>query len=145
MLAAARAAGATHGINYATEDLKARGKELGVDVVVDPIGGELADAALRASGWMSTYIVIGFASGPIPKLPANLVLLNNRTVIGVDWGAWTGRDPAGQATLLDELLTAVADGRLHPPTPQRAPLAEAGRVLQDALDRKLVGKTVLIP
>lgn len=144
-LAAATAAGATHTINYSTEDLKARGKELGVDVVVDPIGGELADAALRAAGWMSTYIVVGFASGPIPKLPANLVLLNNRTIVGVDWGAWTGRDPAGQAAMLDELMGAVADRRLHPPVPTRRPLDDVSSVLQDALDRKLVGKTVLVP
>jgi NADPH:quinone reductase len=144
-LAAARAAGAEHTINYATEDLKARGKELGVDVVVDPIGGDQAELALRASGWMSTYIVIGFASGPIPKLPANLVLLNNRTVIGVDWGAWTGRDPAGQAAMLAELMTAVGDGRLHPPMPTRVPLDDAAVVLQNALDRKLVGKAVLVP
>ncbi|MEY2397912.1 MAG: NADPH:quinone reductase [Actinomycetota bacterium] len=144
-LDAARAAGATHTINYTTEDLKARGKEIGVDVVVDPIGGDLAEAALRASGWMSTYIVIGFASGPIPKVPANLVLLNNRSVVGVDWGAWTGRDRAGQAALLDELMDAVRDGRVHPPSPTRAPLDQAGEVLQAALDRRLVGKTVLVP
>jgi NADPH:quinone reductase len=144
-LHAARAAGATETINYSTEDLKARGKELGVDVVVDPIGGDLAEQALRASGWMSTYIVIGFASGPIPKFPINLVLLNNRTVIGVDWGAWTGRDPAGQVALLQELMTAVEDGRLHPPMPNRRSLEDAGGVLQEALDRKLVGKTVLVP
>jgi NADPH2:quinone reductase len=144
-LDAARAAGATETINYSTEDLKARGKELGVDVVVDPIGGDLAEQALRASGWMSTYIVIGFASGPIPKFPINLVLLNNRTVIGVDWGAWTGRDPAGQAAMLAELMEAVGDGRLHPPVPTRVPLDDAAVVLQNALDRKLVGKTVLVP
>ncbi|MEY2473173.1 MAG: NADPH:quinone reductase [Actinomycetota bacterium] len=144
-LEAARAAGATETIDYSHEDLKARGKELGVDVVVDPIGGELAEQALRASGWMSTYIVIGFASGPIPKFPINLVLLNNRTVIGVDWGAWTGRDPAGQQALLAELMTAVADGRLHPPMPTRRPLDDVSSVLQEALDRKLVGKTVLVP
>jgi NADPH2:quinone reductase len=144
-LDAARAAGAAHTINYSTDDLKACAKEIGVDVVVDPIGGELAEAALRASGWMSTYVVIGFASGPIPKLPANLVLLNNRTVVGVDWGAWTGRDPAGQSSLLTELMAAVADGRLHPPHPNRAPLADAPTVLQAALDRQLIGKTVLIP
>jgi NADPH2:quinone reductase len=144
-LAAAKAAGAAHTINYTTEDLKARGKEIGVDVVVDPIGGELSDAALRASGWMSTYIVIGFASGPIPKIPANLVLLNNRTVVGVDWGAWTGRDPAGQAEMLRELMNAVADGRLHPPSPTIFPLADAAKVLQMALDRQLVGKAVLVP
>jgi NADPH2:quinone reductase len=144
-LEAARAAGATETINYSTEDLKARGKELGVDVVVDPIGGDLAEQALRASGWMSTYIVIGFASGPIPKFPINLVLLNNRTVVGVDWGAWTGRDPAGQVALLQEMMTAVGDGRLHPPMPSRRSLEDAGGVLQEALDRKLVGKTVLVP
>lgn len=144
-LEAARAAGATHTINYTDVDLKTTAKEIGVDVVVDPIGGDLAEAALRASGWMSTYIVIGFASGPIPKLPANLVLLNNRTVVGVDWGAWTGKDPAGQQALLADLMTAVGDGRLNPPMPSRRPLAEVGLVLQEALDRKLVGKTVLIP
>ena len=144
-LEAARAAGAEHTINYSTDDLKARGKELGVDVVVDPIGGDLAEQALRASGWMSTYIVIGFASGPIPRFPINLVLLNNRTVIGVDWGAWTGRDPAGQAAMLSELMGAVGQGKLHPPLPTRVPLDDAAVVLQNALDRKLVGKTVLVP
>jgi NADPH2:quinone reductase len=144
-LAVARAAGAEHTINYSAYDLKATAKELGVDVVVDPIGGAQAELALRATGWMSTYIVIGFASGPIPKLPANLILLNNRTVIGVDWGAWTGRDPAGQAAMLDELMSAVADGKLHPPMPTRVPLDNAAVVLQDAIDRNLVGKTVLVP
>ncbi|HVT76622.1 MAG TPA: NADPH:quinone oxidoreductase family protein [Acidimicrobiales bacterium] len=144
-LAAARAAGASETLNYPPEDLKARGKELGVDVVVDPIGGDLAEQALRASGWMSTYIVIGFASGPIPRFPVNLVLLNNRTVVGVDWGAWTGRDPEGQRALLAELMTAVGDGRLHPPMPARRPLDDVAAVLQEALDRKLVGKTVLVP
>ncbi|MGZ6975913.1 MAG: NADPH:quinone oxidoreductase family protein [Acidimicrobiia bacterium] len=143
----ARAVGATEVINYATEDLKVRAKELsggGVDIVVDPVGGELAEPALRATGWNGRFLVIGFAGG-IPKLPANLVLLNNRTLIGVDWGAWTGRDQTGQRDLLAEILAAVADGRLHPPEPHRAPLADAGKVLQSVLDRQLVGKTVLVP
>lgn len=144
-LAVARAEGAHHVINYTTEDLKSRAKEIGVDVVVDPIGGEMADAALRASGWMSTYLVIGFASGGIPKLPANLALLNNRTVVGVDWGAWSARDVAGQDAALREVLAEVADGRLRPQAPHRRPLEECGAVLQEALDRQLVGKTVLIP
>jgi NADPH2:quinone reductase len=143
----ARAIGASEVINYATEDLKARAKELsggGVDIVVDPVGGELAELALRATGWNGRFLVIGFAGG-IPKLPANLVLLNNRTLVGVDWGAWTGRDPAGQAAMLDELMSAVADGKLHPPMPTRVPLDNAAVVLQDAIDRNLVGKTVLVP
>jgi NADPH2:quinone reductase len=147
-LEAARAAGATDFINYTTEDLKVRAKELsggGVDVVVDPVGGELAEPALRAMGWDGRFLVIGFAAGGIPALRANLVLLNNRAVIGVDWGAWTGRDPDDARLLLDEILAAVADGRLHPAAPHVAPLDDAARVLQDALDRKLVGKTVLHP
>jgi NADPH2:quinone reductase len=147
-LDAARAAGATEVINYTTEDLKVQAKALsggGVDVVVDPVGGEHAEPALRATGWNGRYLVLGFAGGSIPKLPANLVLLNNRTVIGVDWGAWTGRDPAGQQAVLDEVLGAVADGRLTPPAPQRVPLDDAASVLQAALDRQLVGKTVLNP
>ena len=99
---------------------------------------------LRATGWNGRFLVIGFAGG-IPKLPANLVLLNNRTLIGVDWGAWTGKDPAGQNELLGEILAAVGDGRLHPPEPQRERLEDAGAVLQSVLDRQLVGKTVLVP
>jgi NADPH2:quinone reductase len=147
-LDAARAAGATEVIDYTTEDLKVQAKALsggGVDVVVDPVGGEHAEPALRATGWNGRYLVLGFAGGAIPKLPANLVLLNNRTVIGVDWGAWTGREPAGQQAVLDEVLGAVADGRLTPPAPQRVPLDQVASVLQAALDRRLVGKTVLNP
>jgi len=146
-LEGALAIGATDVINYATEDLKVRAKELsggGVDIVVDPVGGDLAEPALRATGWDGRFLVIGFAGG-IEKLPANLVLLNNRTLIGVEWGAWAGRDPSGQRALLDEILAAVADGRLHPPEPTRERLEDAGAVLQSVLDRQLVGKTILFP
>lgn len=147
-LDAARAVGASETIDYTTEDLKVRAKELsdgGVDVVVDPVGGEHAEPALRALGWEGRYLVLGFAGGAIPKLPANLVLLNNRALIGVDWGAWTGREPAGQRVVVDEVLEAVAAGRLSPAAPHREPLEDAGRVLRAALDRRLVGKTVLVP
>lgn len=147
-LEAARAAGATAFIDYSTEDLKVQAKALsggGVDVVVDPVGGEHSEPALRATGWDGRFLVLGFAGGGIPKLPANLVLLNNRTLIGVDWGAWTGRDPTGQRRLLGEVLEAVAAGRLSPPAPNRVPLEDAASVLEAARDRRLVGKTVLIP
>ena len=87
----------------ATDRLRDRGpqdarRELsggGVDVVVDPVGGAHADPALRALRWMGRYLVIGFAAGDIPPLPVNQVLLNNRTVVGVDWGAWTMQAPEG--------------------------------------------------
>jgi NADPH2:quinone reductase len=147
-LAAATAMGADATINTATEDLKTRAKELsggGVDVVVDPIGGALADAALRAVGWWGRYLVIGFAAGGIPALPANLVLLNNRTVVGVDWGAWRARDPRADRAMLEGLLVLAAHGRLHPVTPACRPLDEAPAVLRDALDRRVVGKVALVP
>ena len=89
--------------------------------------------------------MIGFAAGTIPRLPANQVLLNNRTVVGVDWGAWAMANGPEQAALLDEVLTAVSDGRLHPPEPTRRPLSEAGAVVRDLLDRKVRGKVVLVP
>ena len=90
-LAAATAAGADSTIDYTDEPLKERARELtdgkGVDVVFDPVGGDLAVPALRALGNFGRYVVIGFASGAIPKLPLNQVLLRNRSVLGVDWGA----------------------------------------------------------
>ncbi len=123
-LADARAMGADASIAYEDEDLKARARELsggGVDVVVDPVGGRHTEAALRALGPFGRLAVIGFAAGDIPKLPTNQVLLNNRTVAGVDWGAWAMRNGSAQAELLDEVLAAVADGRLHPPSPTVRP------------------------
>lgn len=144
----AEAMGATAVIAYEDDDLKARARELsggGVDVVIDPVGGRHTEAALRALGPFGRLAVIGFAAGDIPKLPTNQVLLNNRTVVGVDWGAWAMRNGAAQAELLHEVLAAVADGRLHPPRPTIRPLAEAGPVLRDLLDRRLRGKAVLTP
>lgn len=147
-LEAAVSMGATDTIAYETEDLKVRARELsegGVDVVIDPVGAPHTEAALRALGVFGRLVVIGFAAGEIAKLPANQVLLNNRTVVGVDWGAWAMKHPASQAQLLDEVLDAVRLGSLHPVAPTERPLAEAGAVLRDLLDRRLKGKTVLVP
>lgn len=144
----AEAMGAEATIDYEHEDLKVRARELGggsVDVVIDPVGGRHSEPALRALGRGGRLAIIGFAAGSIPSLPVNQVLLNNRTVVGVDWGAWAMRHPADQAALLGEVLDAVAAGRLHPPDPERRPLAEAGAVLRDLLDRRLRGKAVLLP
>ncbi len=147
-LVAASAAGAEATIAYETEDLKVRAREIsggGVDVVVDPVGGRFADAALRSLGWMGRYLVIGFAGGAIPALRANQVLLNNRTVVGVDWGAWTMRDPVGNRDLLAELVTLAGSGELHPVEPTEYPLAEVVRALTDLQERRAVGKVVLVP
>jgi NADPH:quinone reductase len=147
-LAAAEAMGAEATIDYEIEDLKARARELsggGVDVVVDPVGGRFSEAALRATGPGGRFCVIGFAGGPIPTLPLNQVLLNNRTVVGVDWGAWTLRDPLSGRALLDDLLSLVGAGRLHPPIPAERPLVEGPTVMGDLLDRRVSGKVVLVP
>lgn len=147
-LADAAAMGATEFIAYETEDLKARAREVsggGVDVVIDPVGAPHTEAALRALGFGGRLVVIGFAAGEIARLPANQVLLNNRSVVGVDWGAWAMKNPASQAVLLDEVLDAVRAGDLHPVTPTQRPLDQAGVVLRDLLERRLRGKTVLIP
>ena len=78
-------------------------------------------------------------------MPLNQVLLNNRTVVGVDWGAWTLRDPPGARALLDELLGLVAAARLHPPAPAEQALVEGPRVMADLLERRVSGKVVLVP
>jgi NADPH2:quinone reductase len=147
-LAAARSMGADEVIAYETEDLKARARELsdgGVDVVVDPVGGPHTEPALRALGVFGRLVVIGFAAGSIASLPANQVLLKNRTVVGVDWGAWAMQHPAAQAVVLDEVLAAVRAGELRPVPPAQRRLVEAPAVLRDLLERRLTGKTVLVP
>ncbi|NLD77923.1 MAG: NADPH:quinone oxidoreductase family protein [Acidimicrobiales bacterium] len=144
----AAAVGAAATIAYEEEDLKARARELsggGVDVVVDPVGGAHTEAALRALGVGGRLLVIGFAAGDIPSLRTNLVLLNNRSLVGIDWGAWAMRNPADQSTLIDEVLARVADGSLSPPQPTERPLDEAGAVLRDLLERRLSGKVALVP
>jgi NADPH:quinone reductase len=147
-LAAARAAGAEHTISYESDDLKARARELsngGVDVVVDPVGGTHAEPALRALSVGGRYLVIGFASGEIPRLPANHVLLNNRTVVGVDWGAWAMHHPDENRVLTTELMAAVESGQLDPPEPTVYPLDKAADALADLEGRRVAGKVVLVP
>ena len=160
---AATAAGARATIDTSTstaaEDLKTRARVLaeeltaptrpadrrstGVDLVIDPVGGELAEPALRALGDSGRYVVIGFAAGPIPSLPLNQVLLRNRTVVGVDWGAWAMRHGPEQAELLATLLRFVSEASIHPAAPRTYPLAAVGEALDDLLGRRVVGKVAL--
>ncbi|MDP1821559.1 MAG: NADPH:quinone oxidoreductase family protein [Acidimicrobiales bacterium] len=146
--AAAMAAGAEATIDYEADDLKARAREIaggGVDVVVDPVGDRFAEPALRALGWKGRYLVIGFAGGEIPRLPMNQVLLNNRTVVGIDWGAWTLREPGASQALLSELMELAGSGALSPTEPSEYPLDDVVRALTDLQDRKVGGKVVLVP
>ena len=147
-LSRARAAGAEAGIDTVGEDVKVRARELsggGVDLVVDPVGGPLAEPALRALRVGGRYLVVGFAGGEIPRLPANQVLLNNSTVVGVDWGAWTMQQPDAHNALLTELLTMVATHRLHPTEPTTYPLTQAAQALTALAHRQVTGKVALVP
>lgn len=138
-----------HGVvDYSSEDLKTRVRELtdgGADVAVDPVGGGLSEPALRALGTGGRLLVIGFASGTIPELPTNQILLRNRSVLGVDWGAWAMSDPDGNAAVLAEVLASIEDGVLSPAEPEARPLAEAGAVLRGLLERRSIGKVCLTP
>lgn len=147
---AATAAGAEAAIDssHGGDHLKTAAREFAggqLDMVIDPIGGDLAEPALRALGEAGRYCIIGFAAGTIPRLPANQILLRNRTVIGVDWGAWAMRHADAQATLLADLLVMVDAGSLAPVAPSIFPLADTASVLRALLDRKITGKAALLP
>lgn len=147
-LVAATAAGAMSTIAYEDEDLKLRARELsggGVDVVIDPVGGAKSEAALRALGTFGRLCVIGFTSGTIGSVPLNQVLLSNRSVIGIDWGAWAGTDPGGNRGLIEQAVQMAGHGELHPTVPVERPLEEAPLVMAELLDRRIVGKVVLVP
>jgi NADPH2:quinone reductase len=147
-LEAAQAMGAEATIAYEEEDLKLRAREIsggGVDVVIDPVGGSHSENALRATRHLGRFCVIGFASGAIASIPLNQVLLNNRTVVGVDWGGWTFKDPFGNRALIDELMALVAEGRLHPARPATYGLDEAATVMGGLIDRTIAGKAVIVP
>ena len=145
---AALRAGAEAAIDYSAEDLKVRIREItggGADLVVDPVGDRHAEPALRALRPFGRHLIVGFAGGSIPKLPANLVLLENRAVVGIDWGAWSWRDPAANLALVDEVFAGIAAGRFHPPIPTAFPLVQAADALTLLADRQVTGKLVLVP
>jgi NADPH2:quinone reductase len=147
-LAVCREHGADETINYASEDLREGIKRAtggkGVDLIYDPVGGAYAEAALRSSSWRARYLVIGFAGGEIPKIPLNLPLLMERSIIGVYWGEWARRSPAEFAASLRELAVWFAQGKLKPHVSATYPLAQAARALRDMADRKVKGKVVLV-
>jgi NADPH:quinone reductase len=150
----ARSRGAVAAIDTSTEDLKTATRAItqelgpgddGVDIVYDPVGGDRGEVALRTLREDGQLLVIGFASGRIPQLPANQVLLRNRRVVGVDWGAWSGRNAAANHRLLTELLDMTQQGLLSPAEPTTFALPDAARALQMQLDGAVVGKVALIP
>jgi NADPH2:quinone reductase len=141
--------GASDGINYAREDLKERAKALthgnGANVIYDPVGGPFAEAALRSIAWEGRYLVVGFATGEIPKIPLNLVLLKGCQVVGVFWGSFAMREPSKNHANARKILEWVADGKLRPHVDTVMPFAEAGAALARMEKRDVKGKLVLVP
>ncbi len=142
-----RVHGANDGIDYAHEDLRARIRTLtngaGVDVIFDAVGGAYAEAALRSSAWRARYLVIGFASGDIPRMPLNLPLLMERDIVGVHWGAWAARAPAEHLAAMEQLAQWYAHGKLRPRVAATYPLANVAAALRAMMERKALGKIVV--
>ncbi|TMB27465.1 MAG: NADPH:quinone oxidoreductase family protein, partial [Deltaproteobacteria bacterium] len=147
-LALCRDLGADETIDYVREDLRKRALELtggkGVDVVYDPVGGALTEAALRASAWGGRLLVIGFASGEIPAIRLNLALLKERSIVGVYWGEWTRQDPAGQKRNVERLGELYAAGKVKPVVSERIRLAEVPAALVRMQKRQVKGKIVVV-
>jgi NADPH2:quinone reductase len=148
-LAFCREHGAAETIDYSKDDLKERIKALtggnGVDVVYDPVGGSLAEPAVRGTAWQGRYLVIGFASGEIPKLPLNLVLLKGCQIVGVFWGSFAAREPARNRAHAEQIFAWVADKKLNPAIDATLPFADAAAALARLERRQVKGKLVLVP
>jgi NADPH:quinone reductase len=141
------ALGADHVIDYSKEDWRAdlqkvlAGRPL--NVVYDPVGGDYAEPALRSLGPDGRFLVVGFATGEIPKVPLNLALLKRCAIIGVNWGGFVAANPNEMRPVLTTLLQWIAEGRLHPAAGETMPLQKAGSAMMKMLNRQAIGKMVV--
>ncbi len=148
-LALCRKVGADHIVDYDHESLRARCDEItgkaGIDVVYDPVGGAYTEQAFRALGWRGRHVVVGFAAGSIPSVPANLALLKERALVGVYWGESLRRDPAGHAANVAQLLAWYGSGKVRPTISETVSFAGLVAVMRRIQARGVVGKVVLLP
>jgi NADPH:quinone reductase len=146
-LAVCRSLGADAVVNYSQGSLRDILKELtdgrGVEVVYDPVGGTLSEAALRATAWEGRFLVVGFASGTIPKIPLNLVLLKGCQIVGVFWGDHVAREPDKHRANMAKLAEFCSAGRIRPRIDRLFPLEEAAAALGVLSRREAQGKVIL--
>ena len=139
--------GADHVINYSNESLKDRVKELtggaGVDVVYDPVGGDFSEPAVRSMGWKGRYLVIGFASGPIPSIPLNLTLLKGCSIVGVFWGRFTMEETEVHLANIDTLWQWFEEGKIKPVITDLFPIEEYEGAYAAMMERRAKGKVIL--
>jgi NADPH2:quinone reductase len=142
----ARSVGADETVNYSSESLKDAVRKLtngkGVDVVYDPVGGDLAEQALRATGWHGRYLVVGFASGEIPRFPANLALLKEASIVGVFWGHWATMNPEAHVQNIREMVGLLTEQKLTPRVTASYALEDYVQAYSDVAGRRITGKTV---
>ncbi|MBO6503377.1 MAG: NADPH:quinone oxidoreductase family protein [Kordiimonadaceae bacterium] len=142
-----KASGADELINYSTEDMKTRLKEItggkGVDVIYDPVGGDYTETAFRNMAPNGRHLVIGFAAGDIPKVPINLCLLKQASLVGVFWGAWAGKNPSDQIQNMKEILGMVASGQVRASVNDVFPLDDVEAAYACLTERRAKGKVIL--
>ena len=141
--------GADELINYETESLRDRVNAItgkcGVDVVCDPVGGRYTEEALRVMAWHGRLLVIGFAAGDIPKIPVNLALLRERSIVGVYWGDSVRHDPDAHHSNVEQLLGWLRVGTVAPHISERVPLSGALGAMQRMSERQVTGKVIVLP
>jgi NADPH2:quinone reductase len=146
-LAIAKAHGADHLIDYRAENLRQRIKEIcdggGVDVVYDPVGGELFDQALKCTNWGGRLLIVGFAGGGVPQIPANYLLVKNLAALGIYWGSYRRKQPQLVEASFRQLFSWYREGRLKPLISNRFDLTEAATALELLTSRRATGKVVL--
>jgi len=140
--------GADASINYTREDLRLALKTHtagnGPDVIYDPVGGALAEPALRSIAWRGRYLVVGFAAGPIPALPFNLPLLKGASIVGVFWGGFAKREAPANAAMMQELIQWYAQGKIKPIIDSTLPMTQLPQAYARMASRAVKGKLVLI-
>src|SRR5712671_3234218 len=146
-LAIAKEHGADHLIDYSREDIRERVKAItggrGADVVYDPVGGDAFDASLRSVAWGARVIIIGFASGRVPQIPANIVLVKNIDVIGFYWGSYQTNKPELLRSGFAQLLRWFAEGKLRPSISHRFNLDRVAQAIETLRERRSIGKVVI--
>ena len=140
--------GADATINYSRENLREAIKSLtdgkGPDVIYDPVGGDFAEPAFRSIAWRGRYLVVGFASGPIPALPFNLALLKGASIVGVFWGDYSRREPQANAAMMAELAQWYAQGKIKPVIDSTMPMKDLKAAYDHMGSRSVKGKLVMV-
>ena len=143
------AAGADEVVNYNSKNWRAELKTIlngmPLDIVYDPVGGDYAEPALRSLGPGGRYLVVGFASGEIPKFPVNLVLLKRCSIIGVNWGGHIASNPSIAKEVLNTLMEWITSGKISPQSGEVFTLQDTGKAMMKMLGRKAIGKIVIHP